>query len=267
MVRPGEGIVEDIERRSANLVWSHHLDVKESSRIITSLDCIEKVPNMKVRISTSKPCRGCRIQGFDSAFWLPNPFDVNKVAVLLCQGVCVYSKPIDMPKRSWYSTLTEQMHECMDALRVVHMVIPEHVVVRHIGSRMLLVTPIHAWELDRVTQEKDREVVKDKILIAVFGVELSRPTSHVSDRIGRTLLASYCGNTSHNVGLLSNLRKEASIGKIGNIIQDFEEAKGTGGLSMHHPIGLQYGQKLEKYMITHRSGMRSREKWARTSMS
>jgi len=60
------------------------------------------------------------------------------------------------------------MHQSMNALRVVNMVVPEHVVLRHIHSRVSLVTAVHARELDRIPDEKDRQVIEDKVMVASF---------------------------------------------------------------------------------------------------
>jgi hypothetical protein len=50
--------------------------------------------------------------------------------------------------------------------------IPEHSVVWRVGSKMALVAPIRGLKLDEVANEKDGQIVKDKVLDAVFCAEL-----------------------------------------------------------------------------------------------
>lgn len=84
----------------------------------------------------------------------------------------------------------------MDALGIVDMVIPKHSVVGDIGPRVPLVAAVHGGELDGITDEEDGQVVEDKVLDAVFRVQLGRPAAHVADRVGGALLAAH-GRDAH----------------------------------------------------------------------
>ena len=86
------------------------------------------------------------------------------------------------------------MHQSMNALRVVNMVVPEHVVLRYIHSRVSLVTAVHARELDRISDEKDRQVIEDKVMIAIFGEEFGGPSSDVSHSVAGTLFPTDSGD-------------------------------------------------------------------------
>lgn len=75
------------------------------------------------------------------------------------------------------------MHQSMNALGVVNMVAPEHVVLRHIHSGVAFVTAVHAREFDRISNEEDRKVIKDKVMVAIFSEKFGRPSFDVSEGI------------------------------------------------------------------------------------
>jgi hypothetical protein len=100
----------------------------------------------------------------------------------------------------------------MDAFWVVNVIVPKHSVVWNVRARMSLVTTVHGRELDGVSDEEDREVIKDKILDAVLGVELCRPASNVTNRVGGPLLTPYCRYTGEELGRLSDTVEELGVG-------------------------------------------------------
>lgn len=152
----------------------------------------------------------------------------------------------------------------MNALRVVNMVVPEHVVLRHIHSRVAFVAAIHARELDRISNEEDRQIIEDKVMIAIFGEEFGRPSFNVSDGIAGALLASDRRNARQDGGLLADFRQELCVSQIGDIFQHLESASRASGFGVHAPVvSCQYaylGKSLSR--LADLSGMRSRAKWA-----
>jgi hypothetical protein len=63
------------------------------------------------------------------------------------------------------------MHQSVNAIRVVDMIVPEYVVLRYVHFRVSLVTAVHARKLDWISNEEDRQVIEDKVMIAIFGEE------------------------------------------------------------------------------------------------
>lgn len=86
------------------------------------------------------------------------------------QSVSVHTEPIDVPQRRRDAALSKQVHQGMDTLGIVDMVIPKHGVVWNVGPRVPLVATVHGGELDGVADEEDGQVVEDKVLDAVFRV-------------------------------------------------------------------------------------------------
>lgn len=116
------------------------------------------------------------------------------------------TKSIDVPQRSRYASLTDEVHQCVNPFRIVDVVIPEHIVVRYEGPRMPFVASIHAGKLDRISNEEDRQIVEDEVLIAIFREELHRPSAHISHSVAGTFLTGYRRDASQHFSLLPDFR-------------------------------------------------------------
>ena len=101
------------------------------------------------------------------------------------------AEAINVSQGSRNTTRSKQVHQSVNPLGVVHVKVPKHGVVWHIGLRMSLVTAVHGRKLDRVTDEEDRKVVEDKVLDTILGIKLCRPASNVANRVARPLFATY----------------------------------------------------------------------------
>lgn len=91
------------------------------------------------------------------------------------------------------------------------MKIPEHGIIRNIRLRMTLVAPVHGRKLDRVPDEKHRQVVKNKILDAFFGVKLCRPTSDIADCVTGSLFAADGGDSGEDLCLFADASEELGV--------------------------------------------------------
>lgn len=61
------------------------------------------------------------------------------------------------------------------------MKVPKHIVIWNIRPGMAFVALIHAWKFDGITNEKDRQVIEDKVLVALLCEELGLPASHITN--------------------------------------------------------------------------------------
>jgi hypothetical protein len=116
-------------------------------------------------------------------------------AYLFAKGIRVDTECIDVAEGGRNAPLAEQMHQSMYTLLIVDMKIPKHAWVRNVRLWMAFMTPIHAWELDRVSNEEDRQVVEDEVLVAIFREEPHCPSSHISHGIAGSFLASHGGDS------------------------------------------------------------------------
>lgn len=99
---------------------------------------------------------------------------------LFAQGVSMNTESIDMTERGWYASLSKQMHQSMYPFLVIDMEIPKHTWVWNIRLRMAFMAPVHARELDRVSNEEDWQIIEDEVLVAIFCEEAHCPASYIS---------------------------------------------------------------------------------------
>lgn len=211
VVRPSEGVVEDVDRSMLDFFWLHDLDAEEPCRIVSLLDRVVQIFDVVVRFRARQSFGGLAVHRLDAAFGPEMPLDVDKAPVLtksiaaneiqavvstdlLVQGVRVHAEAVDVSQRLRYTAWADQVHQGVNALRVVDVVIPEHVVLRHVHLRMPFVAAVHAWELDRVPDEENWQVVEDEIVIAIFREKLDRETSDVSYGVAGALFTTHCGD-------------------------------------------------------------------------
>lgn len=174
---------------------------------------------------------------------------MGSLAYRLVQSVRVHTKSIDVTKRGWNTPLAKQVHQGVDALGVVNVKVPKHAVVRHVGLRVPLVGSVHGGELDGVPNEKDRQVVKDKILNTLFGVELGSPAADITHGIAGALHAADGRDAGQDGRLLAYARKELGIGNVRDVFQNLKFSKGPCCLGVDASIvGGQYKSSLVQDM-------------------
>lgn len=83
---------------------------------------------------------------------------------------------------------------------------------------------VHAWELDRIANEEDRQIIEDEVLIAFFGEEFCRPAADIANRIARALLATNSRDPGKNWSLLSDSIQKFRICDIAVVVCHFEFA-------------------------------------------
>lgn len=154
----------------------------------------------------------------------------------LIQSIGVNAEAIDVPQRSRDSAWPKQVHQSMDALGVVLVKVPKHGVIRTIGLRVPLVAAVHGRELDRVPDEEDGKVIKDKVLDTLLGIELCCPAAHIANGVAGPFFAADCRDASEELGFLADASEEICIGEVRYILEDFKLAKGTGSLCVHAPV-------------------------------
>ena len=103
------------------------------------------------------------------------------------------------------------MHQSMDTLLVVDMIIPKHVRIRDVGLGMPLVRAVHARKLDRIADKKNRQVIEDKILVSLLGEQFHCPTTDISDGVARALLSCDSRDTAEERSLLSYACQELGV--------------------------------------------------------
>lgn len=116
------------------------------------------------------------------------------------------------------------------------MEIPKHVVIWNIRPGMAFVAPIHAWEFDRITDEKDGKVIEDEVLVALLREELGCPASYIAYCVARSFLSRNSRDSAEDFGLSSDSIEEFGVGEIAIIMSYLELTPGTGCFGMYASV-------------------------------
>jgi hypothetical protein len=106
------------------------------------------------------------------------------------------------------------MHQRMDTLLIVDVVVPVHIRIRDIRHRMSLVTSVDTRKLDRISDEEDRQTVENKVLVSLFGKELHGPATNITNSVGSTSFTSSGGDTTQEGSLLALSTEELGVGDV-----------------------------------------------------
>jgi hypothetical protein len=115
----------------------------------------------------------------------------------------------------------------VETLWVIFVEVPEHSIVGHIGLRVTFVPAIHGWKLDRVPDEENRKVVKNKVLNAFFGIKLCCPAPNVANGITGPLFPSNSGHAGEDFCLFSNSSEELGVCEVGDVVKYFKFAESS----------------------------------------
>lgn len=146
------------------------------------------------------------------------------------------------------------MHQSMNSLLVVDMVVPKHVRVRHVSDRMSLVRPVHTRKLYGIPDEEDRQTVEHKILVSLLREKLHRPSSNVTHGISRTPLTTSRRDPRKQRRLLALPRQEIGVRDIGQIVQDFKLPPCTSGFGVNDSYGNAFAREMGKRLYELRVG-------------
>lgn len=114
----------------------------------------------------------------------------DKLSHSFVQGIRVNAIAIDVSERRRDTTRSKQVHQRVNTLRVVLMEIPEHGIIWHIGLRMPLVAPVHGRKLDGVPNKEDWEIIEDKVLDTLLGIEFGCPASDITNCVAGSFFSA-----------------------------------------------------------------------------
>jgi hypothetical protein len=107
LVRPGEGVVEDVDAGGFCFLGVHDLKVYSVCRIFAAFNRVKEVLNVVIGVFTSKTECLIGVKVFDSSFGLDGPLDVYKSTILLAELVCVNTKSVDVTELKIVSKVLE----------------------------------------------------------------------------------------------------------------------------------------------------------------
>ena len=92
-------------------------------------------------------------------------------------------------------------------------------------------------KLDRILNEKHRDVVSDDVPVALLGVELDRETAHIAREIGDPLLPATVEKRTNSGRLLACPLEQIGAREVGQRFVVLEIAMRAEAARMHYPLG------------------------------
>lgn len=109
------------------------------------------------------------------------------------------------------TSVGEQEKNLMNRFRAQTPEVPSHVRVMLVSLRVSLLAVNKIREFDRVSDEEDRSIVTNNIIVALFCVKFQSETSRIPSNIRETFLSSDCGEPQEAGSLLAYTVKELSL--------------------------------------------------------
>ncbi len=100
--------------------------------------------------------------------------------------------------------------------------------------------------LEGVTDEKDRGVIADKVIVAFFRVKFHCEATGSPFRVGRSLFPSNGEKTGKDFCFFANLRQELSFCVFCNVSRDFKVTMSPSAFGMNHPFGDAFTVKVSE---------------------
>ena len=210
---------------------------------------LEEISLRKVRVG-ARHCAGTvGVEVLDSLVALEVVFDPVVFAVGIDPLECVAGVAIHEAVAIGRSSVREEDAHLVATLRREREEVPEHVRVRHVGLWVPFLRVDEVRELARVTDEEDRRVVSDHIVVAVFRVELDGEAARVARGICAALLSAHRGETQKERRALAGGGKELGLRELGDLrVGHLEIAMCTGALGMHDTLGNAFTVEVRQFV-------------------
>ena len=92
-------------------------------------------------------------------------------------------------------------------------------------------------KLQRVADKKDRRVITDQVVVAVFSIKLQSKAARVAHGVRGAQLERHGGEAQEHLGALTNLSQKLCFGKTTDVVGNFKISIGTRPARVHHALG------------------------------
>ena len=203
-MRPDFCDVVDIEAVVLSISDRHDLSVPGPSWEVALLDVVEEVHGGVILGALAHFSGLLSGKVLDALVGLVMILDKELLVLGVNPLKGVRAVSIHVPEAIRGSTVGHQNGHLVESLGRVTPEIPGHVRVLHTGLRVPFLAVDEVRELDWVLDEKDRCVVTDHIIVALFRVVLEGETTRVTIAIVGTPLASHCREAQEDGCTLAN---------------------------------------------------------------
>ncbi|MNI45402.1 hypothetical protein D3C73_998260 [compost metagenome] len=114
--------------------------------------------------------------------------------------------------------------------------IPDGIGVFEMGLRVAFLGVNKVRKFNRITDEKDRRIIADQIIIAFFGIKFHGKAAWIAHSIGRPQLPGYCREANEHRRAFAHLRQEGCFSIFGQILSDFKITMSSGAFGMNYTL-------------------------------
>jgi hypothetical protein len=95
----------------------------------------------------------------------------------------------------------------------------------------------YVWELDRILNEENRDVVSDEVPVTLVGVELNSEPTHVSNSISASSATLNGGKSNKHGGVPRGIGQNASHCHVFGALLQPEGSEGTSSTGVNDSLG------------------------------
>ena len=187
---PYLGNIIDVKSVLFTVCKRHNLHVPSPGWEVALLNVFEKVSRGEIFVILSHLSSFCSGEVFDSLISLEVVLNKECLALIIDPLVGVGAVAVHVAISVWCSSVGEEDHDLVKGLRREGPEIPCHLLLLDACLRVSLLAMNEVWKLDWISDEENRCVVSDHVIVAFFSVELDRKSTRISVTIVGTTLTS-----------------------------------------------------------------------------
>lgn len=183
---PGCGDIERVKVEPVLVIGVHRLNEQLPLGVVPGGDRIIKILGCMAVVRPADSDGVFLQQALDPTSWSPVELHVERFPDLVDQSVGVDARSFHVPVVLRNPMIVEEEGEGEQALRVVGEVVQDPPVLLDVGLWVRLESMDCVRELDRITDEEDREVVPHKIIVALRHTKNDRNAQDMKQSIRKS---------------------------------------------------------------------------------
>ena len=240
LLRPKLGGVKRVEIEVVRHRLGHYLDSKLPLGERTSLDRGPQIVTVEIRVLTSDLQSLVPHEGMHSQFRSEVELDQVAFALGVLQRVGVDTKALHHAVRARDSAVGLSPHEHVGGLLVEVLEVPEVVVsslsLRNAVVGLWLAGMDDVHELDGILNEEDRNVIAHDVPVTLFGVELHRESSNISDGVCTSSATQHGRETEEERSFTRRIGHNSSFGHVLCALEESECTEGTSSTGVDNTL-------------------------------
>ena len=183
---------------------------------------------------------------------LPVKLDEGRFAFGIDEAERVDTKALHCAKGARDRAIRHGPHDHVKALRRQADKVPE-IIVRGLrlgegAIRLGLGRMDEVWKLNRILDEKDGDIVADKVPVALLRIELDREAPNVASEVEGAFRARDSREADESRRLLAHALEDVCAADVGQTVGQLEEAVGTVAARVNDPFGDALMVEMEDFL-------------------